>query len=228
MTPADNFNYAMSYSFLNHYFVRSAGIRGSYSVFNDKIKLVAGLYNSYNPAGASNPVVADTRYGLSDFCTQLFITPIKHLNLSGALWIEGKKDNGKHRNFQAKYDVNKRLKLGLDVTRYTCVDSVTANHTFTGIAGYVQHSFGKFFTVGGRYEYMEKIQPTYGTITTYDKGYYNIYTLTTSFKVGHIVFKQEFKLDQTNKKNANTFYLDKDSKPTDEARQIVFAAIYTF
>ncbi len=229
MTPADNFNYAMSYTFLNHYFLRSAGIRGTYSLLNDKIKIVAGLYNSYDPKSASNPTVADYHYGLSDFSGQVFVKPIKDLELSGALWKEGRKENGNHWNFQAKYQVTKKTRLGMDLTSYKCTDSITAFHSFTGVTGYVQHEVCKHFIIGGRYEYMQKIEPDYsGPTTVYPKRYYNIYTLTSCIKLGALSFKQEFKLDQTTKSNTNTLFLDKNSNPSDNGKQIVLAAVYTF
>ena len=90
MVPADNFHYAMSYSFLNQYFNRSAGVRATYAI-TDNAKIVAGIYNSYDPKSASNPVVASTKYGVSDFCGQFFITPFKNIDLSVALWKEGQK-----------------------------------------------------------------------------------------------------------------------------------------
>ena len=137
MTPSDNFNYAMSFSFLNQYFNRSAGVRAAIQV-TPHTKLVAGFYNSYDPKGASNPVVASPDYGLSDFCTQLFIEPSKKLKANVTIWKEGQKENGFHRNLQAKYELTKNFNMGLDVTKYTCTDTVTANHSYQSAVGYAK------------------------------------------------------------------------------------------
>ena len=227
MVAADNFHYAMSYSFLNQYFNRSAGVRATY-VINDKAKIVAGIYNSYDPKGASNPVVADPKYGVSDFCGQFFITPFKNMDLSVALWKEGQKDNGVHRNFQANYKATKSLKFGLDITKYTCRDTVTANHSYQSAVLYSQFDVTKKFHVGARYEYMERTETPNLVNDSWTKEYYSNFTFTTSFTDGPLTFKQEIKFDNTPKNNTKTFFLDKNDLPTNKAAQIVFAAIYKF
>ena len=232
ITPDDNYNYSNSFTYLNHYFMRSAGIKATYELMDGKVKLNAGLYNSYDAPNASNPTVASISYGLSDFVAQVFVTPVKQLKLSGAYWHEGQKVFGNHYNFQVHYDLDKKTYIGLDLTSYKCTDSVTANHSFTGISGYLQHKFCKSYTLGVRYENLQRTEPTTDQntgVTDYTtKSFFSVFTITSSIKVGNIQFKQELKLDNTNKNNVNSFYLDKDGNQTFNGSELILAAIYHF
>lgn len=227
MTPADNFHYAMSFSFLNQYFNRSAGIKAAIQI-TPKTKLVAGLYNSYDPKGASNPTVASPIYGLSDFCSQLFVTPTDKFKASAAIWREGQRENGLHRNFQAEYQLSKNCKFGLDATKYTCTDSITANHSYQSAVGYVQLELKDFLSFGTRYEYLERVETPNAYSTEWSRGYYSILTFTSSFHKGPLTFKQELKFDNTNKSNLKSIYLNSVGEMTHHASQIVFAATYKF
>lgn len=227
MTTSDNFNYAMSFSFLNQYFNRSAGIRATIQV-TPNTKLVAGFYNSYDPKGASNPVVASPIYGLSDFCTQIFIAPSEKFKASAAFWKEGQKENGIHRNLQVHYQLTKNFNVGLDATKYTCTDTVTANHSYQSAVGYAQIQLSDVLTMGARYEYLERVESPNALSAEWSRGYYSILTFTASLKKGPLTFKQEIKYDNTNKNNLKSFYLNSADGMTNHGSQLVLAAIYNF
>ena len=255
LTAADNFNYAMSGSFLEQRKVpaRSVGVKAAYK-FSDKVKLEAGLYNSVNPLyNNSNQTLsavnATPSFGLSDFAAQLTVLPVKDLELSAAIWAEGQKDNGTHTNFQAKYNAGKGWKLGLDVTDYSCKDSIVvaagnAFSSFTSYALYIQKKVCSGYTVGLRYENMNRNDlpvsanqyissssaPLYSSFAdnaTFTKSNYSMFTLTSAIKLGDLTLKQELKYDQINKLN-KTPYIDKDGNITDHSVQIYLAAVYTF
>ena len=199
---------------------RAAGVKATY-IFSDKVSLTAGFYNTIDPKAPADNVSSTPSYGVSDFVTQLFVNPTKDLQLSAAYWREAQTVNGSHTNFQARYQLNKRLKLGLDFTRYKA-DTLAAVNSYTSAVLYAQEKLNNVFTIGGRYEYMDKTEAPNGINTfTYLPGYYSILTLTLNEKLGPIALKEEVKFDQTNKGNLNTVYLDKDAKPTDKATQLV-------
>ncbi len=229
ITPVDNFNYSMSKSWEQNFLTnpRAAGVKATY-IFSDKVSLTAGFYNTIDPKAPADNVSSTPSYGVSDFVTQLFVNPTKDLQLSAAYWREAQTVNGSHTNFQARYQLNKRLKLGLDFTRYKA-DTLAAVNSYTSAVLYAQEKLNNVFTIGGRYEYMDKTEAPNGINTfTYLPGYYSILTLTLNEKLGPIALKEEVKFDQTNKGNLNTVYLDKDAKPTDKATQLVIAAVFSF
>lgn len=230
MTPADNFNSSMSNAFLNQYFNRSAGVRAIFDI-TAKTRLVVGAYNSFDPTSASDPIVAKPQWGVSDVCAQLFTSPMKNLKTRVAVWLEGKRDTGVsrlHTNFQAEYLLTKKCKLGLDATKFTCNDTASALHSYSSVVGYLQYAITPSFTIGGRIEHMERVEPSNSLSPDYTLGRYNSFTFTTSFSKGPITFKQEYKYDMTDKNNLKSFYLDKDDKMTDHASQVVVSAIYSF
>ena len=228
ITPADNFNYSMSKSWMLNYLSnpRAAGIKANYK-FSDRVNLSVGLYNSVDPKAPADNVSATPLYGVSDFVSQLFVNPTDKLQLSAAYWLEAQKVNGTHTNFQAKYQYNKGLKFGLDATNYTCTDASVGVSSYKSAVLYVQKSIYQGVSLGGRYEYMDKTEgPT--PSSTYVSGYYNILTFTLNEKLGPIFFKQEVRFDNTNKANFNSPYMDKNGNVTDKATQLIVAATYAF
>jgi len=228
ITPSDNFNYSMSKAWVQNFLSnpRAAGVRASYS-FSDKVSVNAGFYNSVDPKAPADNVSASPLYGVGDFVAQLFVKPVKNLQLSAAYWVESQTDNGTHINFQAKYQLCKTMKFGLDYTKYNCKDQFVGVSSYESMVLYVQKSFCKVFTIGGRYEYMNKTEGP-NSFSQYVPGYYNIFTLTLNEKFGAINFKQEYRFDQTNSSNFNTPYFDKDGNQTNRQAQIIFAAVYNF
>jgi hypothetical protein len=229
ITPADNFSYSMSHSWQNTFnsYPRTGGLRASY-VFSDKVSLNVGIYNSIDPQFSFDKVNGSFFYGTSDVVAQLFVTPIKDLQLSAACWQEAQKNNGRHLNLQARYQVNKGLKVGLDVTKVSG-DTTSSLTAFTSSVLYVQQRINKIFTIGGRYEYMEqKESPNGTTVLSYLPGYYNTATITLNEKFGAVVLKQEIKLDQTNKANMASPFQDKDGNVTNKNTQLILAAVYSF
>ena len=229
ITPADNFNYSMSHSWQNTFnsYPRTGGFRASY-IFSDKVNLNVGLYNSIDPQFSFDKVNGSFFYGTSDFAAQLFVSPSKDLQLSAACWLEAQKNNGKHLNLQARYQVNKGLKVGLDVTKVNS-DTTSSITAFTSSVFYVQQRINKIFTIGGRYEYMEQTESPNGTTAlSFLPGYYNTATITLNEKLGAIALKQEIKFDQTNKGNGASPFQDKDGNMTNKATQLVIAAVFSF
>ena len=204
ITPADNFNYSMSNSWQNTFntYPRTGGVRASYK-FSDKVSLNVGLYNTIDPQFSYDKINSSFFYGSSDVTAQLFVKPIKDLELSAAYWVEAQKVNGKHANVQAKYQLNKGLKLGLDFTRLDSKDTSSVNqYAFTSTIFYAQQRICKNITLGARYEYMELTEAPNSTGSTlYTKGFFNTITLTLNEKFGAITLKQELKMDNTNKNN---------------------------
>ncbi len=233
LNAADNFNYTISSSFTIINFLRSAGIKAAYA-FNDKAKLVVGMYNSNDSKNGINRTIASPNYGLSDFCAQGFINEpfgFKHFDASAAVWLEGQKDNGTHINFQAHYKATNKLKLGLDATHYKCSDITTiANRSYDSYVGYAQYAVCKAFTLGARYDYLN-VNETDMSSNFVKENYYAT-TLTGALKLGTLTLKAEFKRDWTTKDNTNNAtiaYYEKDGfTPSVNASEIVLAAIYSF
>ena len=228
ITPADNFNYSMSKSWVQNFLSnpRAGGVRAIY-VFNDMVRLNVGVYNSVDPKAPSDNVASLPAYGVSDFVAQLFVSPIKDLQLSAAYWYEAQRNNGFHTNFQANYKLANGWKLGLDATKFKCVDSLVGVSSYSSAVLYAQKFFGKIFSLGGRYEYMDKTEGPSVT-NTFSPGYYNIVTFTLNEKLGPIALKEEVRFDKTNAANTFTTYQDKNGNPTDKATQLILAAIYAF
>ena len=230
ITPVDNFNYSMSKAYSQTFanaFQRAGGIRVSYK-FCDFASLNVGMYNTVDAASAVDNIAGLGGYWVSEFSSQLFLNPIKNLNVSIAYWREGQTVNGTHTNIQARYLVNPSIKIGFDGTDFNAKDSLlgTSGKSFKSAVFYAQKSFGKVFTIGGRYEYQERVEKTF--TPNYTTGYYNIYTITGSEKLGPINLKEEYIIENTNSKNSNSLYLDKSGNQSHSAHQFVLAAIYAF
>ena len=233
LTATDNFHYTISNSFTMINFLRSAGIKGTYE-FNDKAKIVVGMYNSNRPSGAMNRTVATPTYGLSDLVAQGFISEpfgFKGFDANAAIWIEGQKDNGSHFNLQANYKVTPKLKLGLDATIYSHKDTTSVPvPSYNSYVGYAQYAVCKAFTLGVRYDYLNVNEPN--PSSSFVKENYYATTLTGALKLGMLTLKAEFKRDWTSKDNTNNatiIYYEKDGvTPSVNASEIVLAAIYNF
>ncbi len=234
LTAADNFNYTISSSFTIINFLRSSGIKATYA-FNDKAKIVAGLYNSNDSKNGTNRTVASPNYGLSDFCAQGFISEpfgLKQLDASAAVWIEGQKDNGTHLNLQLHYAATSKLKLGLDVSHYKCADTTSIPaRSYDSYVGYAQYKVCKAFTLGARYDYLS-VNEQDGSSNNFIKENYYATTITGALNLGSLTLKAEYKRDWTQSDNTNRAtisYYEKDAiTPSVNAAEIVLAAIYKF
>lgn len=224
LNPTDNFHYSLTNSFRQSFLTnpRTAGIRGMYK-FSDKVSLSAAFFNSIDPKAPSDNISAAPFYGVSDFSSQLIVNPVKDLQLSAAIWVEGQKANGTHTNFQAKYKYKSTWKLSFDGNILNASDGVGAANSFRSAALYLQKDLCKVFTLGGRYEYFDQV-----LVAGNPKEHYNIYTLTGCLKLGAIQFKAEGKFDFTTKDNAGSNLIGKDGLPTYNASQFIAAAIYSF
>ena len=229
LTSTDNFHYTMSWGFLNQNFIRSAGVKATYA-FNEKNKLSLGLYNSNDSKNGGNRTIASPGYGLSDICMQgFFIDPFgaKGLDVRAAIWIEGQKDNGWHRNLHLRYKLAKKWNLGFDMTQLSGADSLVAVRNYNSYVGYLQYSFCKPFSAGIRYEYLDRLE-TDVISNNVVKEKYSTFTVTSAYKIGNLTLKAEYKTDMTEDKNNNTPYIDKNGIATTKAAEIVMAAVFTF
>ncbi len=255
LAAVDNFNYFMSNAYIEQRKVpaRSVGIKAKY-VFSDKLNLSVGLFNTIDMTAAQpNPadyIVNPNAQGLSDISVQLVLKPIKDLELSAAIWHEGQKNKGNHLNFQTRYTLASGLHLGLDINNYSGSDTATelANsyNNFTSEAIYIQKPFNSVFTLGARFEHMQREENASANLAAYvtpaaSLGYlkenYNIITLTGVEKVGSLSFKQELKYDLTDKGNVYSPFIEKNpvtvggqqtSVKTNSSVQFVLAAVYSF
>lgn len=214
VSPTGNFNYSTSYLFTNGPF-QNAGVKLTYA-FNDKVSLMAGLFNdawnTYTSLGRINTIGA-----------QLMVVPVKgwtaYLNL-----LTGPA-SGTEFDLTTAYQITDAFKLGLNAADFTGPKVVTGDKGgFYGAALYPQFAVSSAVTLGVRGEYFKTKA---GVITTLGPALgesVTSFTLTANIKGGPLTFIPEVRLDNGSQK----MFTDNKLMPTKAASQFALAAVYAF
>ncbi|MDT3404759.1 porin [Mucilaginibacter terrae] len=213
ISPVGNFNYSTSYLFTNGPF-QNAGLKFTYT-FNDKVSLMAGVFNDYWNIYKSNRDV-------STFGGQLMISPVK--GWTAYLNVLSGKFSGTELDLTTAYQITDKFKLGLNAADFSLPDS---DGGFSGAALYPQYAISGAITLGLRAEYFKNKSKTDNSIFYSRLGAGNdvkAFTLTANVKAGGLTFIPEVRLD--NAKN-NTF-VKSNGDVTKRAGQFALAAVYAF
>jgi hypothetical protein len=214
IAPTGNFNYSTSYLFTYGPF-QNAGFKATYA-FNDKVSLMAGIFNNYwnyyssvRFTGTTPNVGGD----VSTFGAQLTITPVKgwtaYLNLLTGSY------SGTEEDLTTAYQITDAFKLGLNGANFTAPNN---GGGFEGVALYPQLAVSKVVTFGLRGEYF-KVKD--------DGGNVKAITATANIKAGPLTLIPEIRFDKKSNDFAVPFYKN-NMLPVDHASQFVLAAVYAF
>jgi len=215
-SPAVNFNYSTSYLFTNTPF-QNAGFKGTY-IFNDKISLMAGIFNDeWN--------VYQSTSNVSTFGAQLTLAPVKEWTVYINLLAGNNKTptSGTVLDFTSTYQISNSFKLGLNSSDYTATNG-GGTGGFYGMALYPQLAIDKSVTLGLRGEYFKAKTGTYIPIGPAPGNSVTGLTFTANIKEGALTLIPEIRLDNGSK----NMFLNSSSDPAKSASQFLIAAVYSF
>jgi len=211
ISPAGNFNYSTSYLFSYGPF-QNAGFKATYA-FNDKVSLMAGIFNNkwnyYSSLNSTNSSYGD----VSTFGAQLTVTPAKgwtaYINfLSGSY-------SGTELDLTTAYQITGAFKLGLNAATFSGPNNSPG---FEGVALYPQLAVSPAVTFGLRGEYF-KMKDNGGDVKSL--------TVTSNIKAGPLTIIPEVRFD-TKSDTFGASFTDSNGMATNHASQFVLAAVYAF
>lgn len=215
ISPAANFNYSTSYLFTYGPF-QNAGFKATYA-FNDKVSLMAGIFNNYWNYYSSVRFFPDNQTtssgDVSTFGAQLTVTPAKgwtaYVNLlSGAY-------SGTEVDLTTAYQFSDAFKLGLNAATFS---QPHGGDGFSGIALYPQLAVSKTVTFGVRGEYF-KLKNNGGDVSGI--------TVTSNIKAGPLTLIPEIRFDSKSDAFPANF-TNSSGQIVNNARQFLIAAVYAF
>ncbi len=213
ISPTGNFNYSTSYLFTNGPF-QNAGLKFEYA-FNDKVGIMAGVFNPWNV------YAADPTVGPSSLGGQLSLSPVDGWN-AYINFVTGA-GSGTEIDLTTTFEIGDNLLLGLNAASYSATtlgaDSAAA---FSGAALYFNYGLGDKAAIGLRAEHFV-CRNGFGAINDFDGGVTGL-TLSGNLVEGDLTFIPEFRIDLAN----TDAFLDANGNASSSAMQFLLAAVYSF
>lgn len=214
VSPVGNFNYSTSYLFTNGPF-QNAGVKLTYA-FNDKVSLMAGVFNDlwnvYTSAGRVNT-----------FGGQLMIAPVK--DWTAYINVLAGPASGTEFDLTTNYQITNEFKLGLNAADFKAPGGGQTGG-FSGVALYPQYAVSSAVVLGLRGEYFKTKNGGYTSTAAPTPGNsVTSFTLTANIKSGSLTFIPEVRLDGTSK---NNLFTNNNGAATKSASQVLVAAVYAF
>ena len=214
VSPVGNFNYSTSYLFTNGPF-QNAGVKLTYA-FNDKVSLMAGVFNDlwnvYTSAGRVNT-----------FGGQLMIVPVK--GWTAYFNVLAGPASGTEFDVTTNYQITNEFKLGLNAADFKAPGSGNKGG-FSGVVLYPQYAVSSALVLGLRGEYFKTKNGAYTSAAAPTPGNsVTSFTLTANIKSGPLTFIPEVRLDGMSK---NNLFTNSNGVATKSASQVLVAAIYAF
>lgn len=208
ISPTGNFHYSTSYLFTNGPF-QNGGVKATLAL-NDKVTLMAGLFNDWN--------VYQDKNGTTDFGAQLEWAPTVDYDLYFNLLTGAQ--SGILLDFVSTLSFTPEWMTGINFTSQKNAEAVS---DYIGLALYQQYSLSETFDLGIRGEWFK-----YDDLSS-DPGQFNgqrylTATLSGNIHLGALTLIPEWRIDFSDVKQ----FTDGDGEPTMSACQIVLAAVYDF